>query len=218
MFEAVHGSAPDIACQGIANPSGMLLASVLMLAHLGEGTAAAQIHNAWLRTIEDGYGTRDLNVPYHKSTSEFAKCVIERVGDVPRRLPVVSYADRAIPEITVSEPVSDVVDAHKTMVGVDIFISSRQTPEQLASTMTAVFGDRAKLEMISNRGVAVWPNRMPETNLVDHYRCRITTAKPTPLWVVNLLIGLHSVGLDVIKTENLYNFNGEKGFSAAQGN
>src|SRR5690606_33156586 len=71
MFEAVHGSAPDIAGQGIANPSGLLLGAVMMLVHIGQGDVAAKIHNAWLKTIEDGIHTGDI---YRKNTSK------EKVG------------------------------------------------------------------------------------------------------------------------------------------
>ncbi|MCA9915888.1 MAG: NADP-dependent isocitrate dehydrogenase, partial [Anaerolineae bacterium] len=60
MFEAVHGSAPDIAGRGIANPSGLLLAGVPMLVHLGQANIATKVHNAWKRTIEDGIHTGDI--------------------------------------------------------------------------------------------------------------------------------------------------------------
>ncbi|MFO7724611.1 MAG: NADP-dependent isocitrate dehydrogenase, partial [Oceanipulchritudo sp.] len=54
MFEAVHGSAPDIAGRDIANPSGLLNAATTMLVHLDQGDVAAVIRNAWLKTLEDG--------------------------------------------------------------------------------------------------------------------------------------------------------------------
>lgn len=57
MFEAVHGSAPDIAGQGIANPSALINASVMMLNHVGDGNTARVVKNAWLKTIEDGFFT-----------------------------------------------------------------------------------------------------------------------------------------------------------------
>ncbi|RME96249.1 MAG: NADP-dependent isocitrate dehydrogenase, partial [Bacteroidetes bacterium] len=60
MFEAIHGSAPDIAGQGIANPSGLLAAACQMLVHIGQPQVAATIQNAWLRTLEDGIHTADL--------------------------------------------------------------------------------------------------------------------------------------------------------------
>ena len=60
MFEAIHGSAPDIAGRGLANPSGLLLAAVMMLVHIRQSEVAERVHNAWLRTLEDGVRTADL--------------------------------------------------------------------------------------------------------------------------------------------------------------
>ena len=60
MFEAIHGSAPDIAGRGIANPSGLLLGAVMMLNHINQPEVATTIHNAWLKTIEDGIHTGDI--------------------------------------------------------------------------------------------------------------------------------------------------------------
>src|SRR2546426_2193576 len=60
MFEAIHGSAPRRAGQNLANPSGLLLGAVLMLVHIGQTEVAEKVHNAWLRTIEDGIHTYDV--------------------------------------------------------------------------------------------------------------------------------------------------------------
>ncbi|HEV2127306.1 MAG TPA: NADP-dependent isocitrate dehydrogenase [Thermomicrobiales bacterium] len=84
MFEAIHGSAPRRAGQDIANPSGLLLAGVMMLVHVGQSDVAERIHNAWLRTIEDGVHTYDIfdeSVSKQQvGTREFAREVIERLG------------------------------------------------------------------------------------------------------------------------------------------
>ena len=78
MFEAIHESAPDIAGKDIANPSGLLLSAVKMLAHLGQGDVAERIHNAWLATIEDGIHTADLYRPgvsqRRAGTRDFTAC------------------------------------------------------------------------------------------------------------------------------------------------
>src|SRR5205814_8896440 len=60
MFEAIHGSAPRRANQNLANPSGLLLGSVMMLVHIGQPDIAAKVHNGWLRTLEDGIHTYDI--------------------------------------------------------------------------------------------------------------------------------------------------------------
>src|SRR3989454_4388220 len=95
MFEAIHGSAPRRAGQNLANPSGLLLGAVLMLVHIGQTEVAEKVHNAWLRTIEDGIHTYDV---YDEATSkqkvgtkEFAQAVAERVGQKPGTLKAASY-------------------------------------------------------------------------------------------------------------------------------
>src|SRR4030081_2976604 len=95
MFEAIHGSAPRRAGQNLANPSGLLLGGVLMLVHINQPEAAARVHNAWLRTIEDGVHTYDIFTEgistVKVGTKEFAAAVIERMGQKPNRLKPVTY-------------------------------------------------------------------------------------------------------------------------------
>src|SRR6202140_3736687 len=99
MFEAIHGSAPRRANQNLANPSGLLLGAVLMLVHIDQPEVAERVHNAWLRTIEDGVHTYDIfaeGVSKKKvGTKEFACAVIARAGQKPNRLKPVSYAKNA---------------------------------------------------------------------------------------------------------------------------
>src|SRR6202521_335373 len=87
MFEAIHGSAPRRAGQNLANPSGLLLGAVLMLVHINHPEAAGSVHNAWLRTIEDGVHTYDIftdGISTQKvGTKEFAAAIIARVGQKP---------------------------------------------------------------------------------------------------------------------------------------
>ncbi|HEX7314805.1 MAG TPA: isocitrate dehydrogenase (NAD(+)) [Pyrinomonadaceae bacterium] len=79
VFEAVHGSAPDIAGQGIANPTALLQSSILMLRHLGEREAADRVEGAMLKVYTDGkVRTRDVGGTSH--TDEFAHAVIEAMG------------------------------------------------------------------------------------------------------------------------------------------
>src|ERR671928_416069 len=95
MFEAIHGSAPRRAGQNLANPSGLLLAGVMMLVHIDQPDIATQVHNAWLRTIEDGIHTYDIfkeGVSRQKvGTREFAEAVVARLGQKPETLKAVSY-------------------------------------------------------------------------------------------------------------------------------
>src|SRR2546427_6942531 len=128
MFEAIHGSAPRRAGQNLANPSGLLLGAVLMLVHIGQPDVAARVHNAWLRTIEDGIHTYDIytaRVSTQKvGTKEFAAAVIARLGQQPETLKAVAY--EAAQEHRASAPAAHTrPPAQKDLVGVDLFLDWR---------------------------------------------------------------------------------------------
>ncbi|MBX9728086.1 MAG: NADP-dependent isocitrate dehydrogenase [Sphingopyxis sp.] len=221
MFEAIHGSAPDLAGQDVANPSGLLLAGVQMLVHLGQGDVAERIHNAWAATIEAGIHTADIYRPglsrEKVGTRAFADAVIARLGEQPQRLPVASLkAARPVPTARPHRP----APAEKRLVGVDIFVQSLLSPDELGERLLAATNGLVELAMITNRGVKVWPHGMPETFCTDHWRCRF---QPKPgkqfnkAMQIELLGRLNMAGIDWIKTEQLYLFDGEPGFSMGQG-
>lgn len=222
MFEAIHGSAPDIAGRGIANPSGLLLGAVMMLQHLGRNGVAERVHNAWLVTLEEGVHTGDVyreGVSRERvNTAGFTEAVIERIGREPRHLAPARYADRPplrVPRATPREPQA------KELRGVDVFVDWREDgrdPARLAEVAGASVG-ALRLQAITNRGVRVWPGGQPETFASDHWRLRYEAegVAPSGRDVVELQGRLLDAGLDVIKTENLYTFDGERGYSQAQG-
>jgi isocitrate dehydrogenase len=222
MFEAIHGSAPSIAGQDVANPSGLLLSAVMMLVHVGQPEVAARIHNAWLSTLEDGVHTTDVASMSPGSravgTRAFADEVIARLGRLPRVLAPVSYS-RAPEPLRVK--LTQRPRAKKDLVGVDVFIHWRGTAEELAGALAAACHDGMQLEMITNRGVKVWPGGFPETFCTDHWRCRfrdILLRRPVePRQVIGLLQCVHHAGLDFVKTEHLYDFDGSPGYSLGQG-
>jgi isocitrate dehydrogenase (NAD+) len=76
VFEAVHGSAPDIAGQGIANPTALLQSGILMLRHLGEREAADRVEGAMLKVFRDG-AVRTRDIGGTAKTMEFAEAIIE---------------------------------------------------------------------------------------------------------------------------------------------
>jgi len=215
MFEAIHGSAPDIAGKGIANPSGLLLSAVMMLVHVGEAECASRIHNAWLAAIEAGAATADLGGSH--STEQFAKAVIDHLGDNPQHLPAVTYsasAQKKAPTLRILRM------AEKTMIGIDVFAHHWGQVDSLAERLTAVAGEEFELQMITNRGVKVWPAGMPETFCTDHWRCRFMSRNERPVThaqLVALLGRIADNGVDFIKSENLCLFDGAPGFSLGQG-
>src|SRR2546423_1650522 len=125
MFEAIHGSAPRRAGQNLANPSGLLLAAVMMLVHIGQPDVAARVHHAWLRTIEDGVHTYDIYVEgvskEKVGTREFAEAVIARLGQQPQILKAVAYTT-APQHDTYTSITSDQSLEQKDLVGVDVFL------------------------------------------------------------------------------------------------
>ena len=223
MFEAIHGSAPDIAGQGIANPSGLLVAATQMLVHVGEADTATRIKNAWLKTLEDGIHTGDI---YHPSVSQrkvgteaFADAVIERLGEAPRTLEPVHYQPGGV-QVALKPRARE----EKALVGVDVFLDwseAERQPEVLGERLERVAENvNWQLVMITNRGVKVYPDGLPETFCTDHWRCRFTpqSAQTTSFArVLELLGALDQGGLEVIKTEHLYTFDGEPAFSLGQG-
>ncbi|MFZ9356161.1 MAG: NADP-dependent isocitrate dehydrogenase [Ilumatobacteraceae bacterium] len=220
MFEAIHGSAPDIAGKGIANPSGLLLAAVQMLVHVGQGDVATTIHNAWLRTIEDGVHTADIfdaNVSKQKAgTDEFASAVIARLGQSPKVLKPVAYA--ASPSIEVKVPTR--ARQKKEQVGIDVFLDEPSvTPEQLGKSLEQLAGPDFRLDMLSNRGQKVYPGGAPETLCVDAFRCRFisTSGAVSTEQVIALVTRLAKAGHPFVKSEGLFTFDGEDGFTKGQG-
>lgn len=220
MFEAIHGSAPRRAGQNVANPSGLILAAIQMLIHIGQPEAATRIHNAWLTTIEDGIHTYDI---FKESTSkqkvgtkEFAAAVIARFGKKPEKLPPIHYEKAKHIHHKMKTPIS--IEKKKELVGIDLFIDWKSSAEELAMHFTHLPDIDLSLSFISNRGVRVWPTKLPETLCSDCWRCRLTRKnKNVPLQyehIVSLLKILSEKKIDVAQVQSLYLFNGEKGFTA----
>lgn len=225
MFEAIHGSAPRHAGQNKANPSGLLLGGVMMLVHIGQTDVAEKVHNAWLRTLEEGIHTYDIfkeaTSKKKVGTKEFTDAVIERIGHKPETLKPVSYANapkQAASSGARASAASAPKAAKKQLVGVDIFVDfTAGKAEDIGSKLQGTGGDAFDLKMISNRGVEVWPNTGVESMLTDHWRCRYVAKNGvTNRGVVELLARIDQTGIDFIKTEHLYDFDGKPGYSGAQ--
>ena len=226
MFEAIHGSAPRRAGQNVANPSGLLLGAVQMMVYIGQPKVAEKIHNAWLKTLEDGLHTYDL---YQEGTSkqkvgtkEFAQAVIARLGSKPEKLNAVQYAGNDNKKIQGS--FAPTKPAKKELVGIDIFLhwnGENRNAEVLGNALKKFSAGPLELAIITNRGVKVYPEGLPETFCTDHWRCRFTSKamdQPTNYGeAIKLMQQIQSAGYDIIKTENLYRFDGKIAFSLGQG-
>lgn len=222
MFEAIHGSAPRRANQNLANPSGLLQGAIMMLNHIGQTEVAEKVQNAWLKTIEDGIHTYDIYKEgiskQNVGTKEFAKAIIKNLGQKPQTLKAVSYAKGkalSLPKYQRKEA------GKKELLGVDLFVHWVGTdPDQLANKIQTIENSGIKLSMITNRGIKVWPDGFKETFCTDHWRCRFKPTedpKITKANIIDLLKNALNENIDVIKTENLYAFNGKAAFSLGQG-
>lgn len=212
IFESVHGSAPDIAGQGIANPTALLLSALQMLQHIGYHKTKVRIEVALLQTLKDGIKTRDLGGK--ANTAEFTQAIIQRLEPA------------SIDEFTNPKPVrikSDLLQTHKDKVedchGVDVFIESYggipKVPEKV---------DHLQLKLISNRGTKVYPGPKPDIWLVDHYRCRYVAKDENGEYlrisdeeIFHLLRELYVRKFNWMHIEKLRVFDGEIGYAKAQG-
>lgn len=222
MFEAIHGSAPRRAGQNVANPSGLLQGAVMMLNHIGQTDVAEKVQNAWLKTLEDGIHTYDI---YKEGTSkqkvgtrEFAQAVIANLGYKPSILKAVSYAGNT----ALNLPRYERKPARKKdLVGVDLFVHwSGLSPDDLSSIVKKLESPNVELTMITNRGIKVWPEGFRETFCTDHWRCRFKPREGHTIQksdIVQLLQNSIQEGIDTIKTENLYAFDGKAAYSLGQG-
>lgn len=221
MFEAIHGSAPDISGQDKANPSGLINGAIMMLHHIGEWEAASNIQGALLKTIEDGIHTADIFTADSKmlvGTNAFADAVIENLGKKPLNLVVQDFST--------SKPIQMPLykrrpAPEKKLLGVDLFVDWKgQDVDELAELLNKLNTKTLQLEMITNRGIKVWPGGFSETFKTDHWRCRYTDIDQSVVQkdeIVTLLSNALVEGVDAIKTENLYAFDGKKAFSLGQG-
>jgi isocitrate dehydrogenase len=222
MFEAIHGSAPRRAGQNMANPSGLLQGAVMMLNHLGQNDVATKVQNAWLKTLEDGIHTYDI---YDETKSkqlvgtiEFANAIINNLGQKPAELKAVNYQNGqalVLPKYQKKKP------AKKELIGHDIFVHWNGTDaNELASKLASIKTQNLKLNMITNRGIKVWPDGFSQTFCTDHWRCRFKTENEKSISkdeIISLLQQCNQTNIDTIKTENLYQFDGKIAFSLGQG-
>lgn len=224
MFEAVHGSAPDIAGQDIANPSGLLFAALDMLRSIGQASIATNIQSAWEKTMADGLHTQDVFTEARSKkvlgTQAFADAIIDRLeaGQATTQATQASWPDPKSIVLASPKPVN------KTLLGVDVFIDFDdldRNPDRLGRRIEAITEDLAlTLTLITNRGVKVYPDGLPETTCTDHWRCRFRSAENqtvTHRQILSVLERFEAAGIDFIKTEHLYAFGGQPQFSMGQG-
>jgi isocitrate dehydrogenase len=225
IFEAVHGTAPDIAGKNIANPTALLLSGFAMLRHLGLMKSAATIENALLYTLEQGVRTGDFgdkNKPA-LNTTDFAAAIIGNFGKQPQHNPRPMLDDMpATPTLFKLEKNSMMVSKEmedEKIVGVDIFLESHKQHSEVAEACLKHTLDLFKLVTISNRGTQVWPKGSVFTNLVNQYTCRFETIGDVAVTQTDILELQKRIAADfkICSTELLNMWGDKKAYSLAQG-
>lgn len=205
VFEAVHGSAPDIAGRGLANPTAMLLSSTLMLYYLGFAESARRIETALRTVLGAGIKTRDLGGT--ASTKEYTAAIIEALPEIelgqtnafaPARGPFAHRGQEREP-------------GEWSLYGVDVFVQSQglPTPPQRVGPL--------ELSLISNRGTKVYPGPTPEIFLVDWFRLRYRSSQPVTDAEIYPLLTEISRQYDWMHIEKLHQSGSTAMFSKAQG-
>ena len=225
IFEAVHGTAPDIAGKNIANPTSLLLSGLSMLRHLGLMELAVMIENALLFTLESGIHTGDFgdkSIP-SVNTTIFSQAIVDNFGKKPKNnpRPALPNFDFVPADCSLtSNPMIAYKSSDKhTVVGVDFFIESTDQPTAIAEICEKHITDKIKLVTITNRGTQVWPTGSIFTNLVNQYYCRFETVNNAPLSQDEIIQLYSALAKDctICSLELLNMWADKKGYSLAQG-
>ena len=219
IFEAVHGSAPDIAGKNKANPTALVLSAAMLLRHIGEGSAANDVEQAVLVTLESGIRTSDMiGVEKPAGTTDFTRAVISNLGKRSKLSPPKQYTRVDLPA---AQPGVHVVRVQsRRLVGVDVYIESELEPKSLAADLDALTRTSPlKLQMITNRGALVFPRDDRGVSLVDHFRCRFVLRESSTTFgdaEILSLLGIIGSNHSWMHIEKLQEFDGEPAFSMSQ--
>jgi isocitrate dehydrogenase len=225
IFEAVHGTAPDIAGKNIANPTALLLSGITMLRHVGLTENAAVIENALLYTLESGVRTGDFGDKSKPAvnTTGFADAIISNFGKKPAigaKEIIPNQPGTPVPHKLKFNPMMVSKEtSEEVIVGVDLFIESHEQPNVIAEKCKRHGGVKFNLISISNRGTQVWPTGSVYTNLVNQYNVRFESIDEVPLNQQDI-IGLYvsmSGNFKICSLELLNKMGGKKAYSLAQG-
>jgi len=226
IFEAVHGTAPDIAGKNIANPTALLMSGIMMLRHIGLNESAAKIENALLCTLEQGIHTSDFGKAGTTSlnTTEYADAIINNIGNLPHEAaPTMAVAQDKLTHKPPVKPAGNIMKESRTqkeeILGVDFFIESNEQPRQVARKFLDVISPDFELLLISNRGTQVWPTGSIFTECIDQYQVRVLSRDYKPVSQEDILReAVKTAGhFKICSLEMLMNYDGVKSFSLAQG-
>lgn len=241
MFEAIHGSAPDIAGKDLANPTGLIQASIMMLNHLNQNQCANLIQNALYRTIEDGIHTADIfNHEISKKlvgTKEFTKAVINNFNNKPTKFKIANYSpDKPSSSNHLNHnQLSSTTTVLKKLIGFDLFIDWSQDFSQLLNSLKKLESEIFEIKMISAMGLLLWP--LLDQHMMPNYNQGLTilrfigkgiTGKHshdiinsdlqiTHKNIIEMLEILNQAQFDFVKYEGLYLIDNKPAFTSSSG-
>jgi isocitrate dehydrogenase len=237
MFEAIHGSAPDIAGKDMANPTGLINAAVMMLVHLGQFEVAAKIRNAVYKTIEDGIHTPDIyNETISKKkvgTKEFTTAVISKLGEKPEKLAIANFKESKKTEMKPETKIHNI--EIKSLIGFDLFIDWQKEFDELLELLKSMDSEKLEVKMISAKGLLLWPlidkhsapNYIKGQTILRFIGKGITGKSSNEIIdstktiehqdIINMLSILNAKQVDFVKYEGLYLFDGKPAYTSGQG-
>ncbi|MDA8886460.1 isocitrate/isopropylmalate family dehydrogenase [Bacteroidia bacterium] len=219
IFEAVHGTAPDIAGQNKANPTSLLLSGTLMLNNLGLEHYGTAISNALLATIDKGIHTGDFGEDRTNSagTKEFAEAIIKELdlSKITDSNPEKYHKPSKLGKNKMMVSSDEIIET----VGIDLFVESEQQADHIAQIVQSNLDADMELTTITNRGTQVWPEGSVYTDLVDTYVVRIeknTTNEVKKKRFMEQAIRMYD-HLNIGSIEMLITIDGVRKYSLAQG-
>jgi isocitrate dehydrogenase len=222
IFEAVHGTAPDIAGKGLANPTSLLMSGLMMLRHFGLMEHATAIEDALYLTLESGIHTSDFGSRDKKacSTKEFAQAIISNIK-LPADIAELA-ADKRGSSNAAERSGHRLLESAKNggvVVGIDLFVESNNQPPAIAQSVNSLLAHPYKLTLISNRGTQVWPSGSLLTDCVNQYRVRIEVDEGVSVTESDMLrLALKiSECMRISSTEMLMKYKDLPAYSLAQG-
>jgi isocitrate dehydrogenase len=221
IAEAVHGSAPKYAGKDVINPTAMILSGVMMLRHLDMFEEAALIENAVITTLEEGkVMTRDVVGDERQGgTTGYTNEIIKNLGKKPTDWKIREYKPIKLPQLGAAP---DFVKVKTRQVcGVDIFIESASDKISIGQSMERICEGRdLYLKMVDSRGTMLYPPNDVMTDTVDAWRARFMlrddAAELNDAQLIDLLQAVAAEHMWA-HVEKLQRFDGEDGFTKAQG-
>lgn len=206
VFEAVHGSAPDIAGKNLANPTALLLSGIQMLRYMGATAHAALIESALTTTLESGIKTRDIGGT--ANTTEYMNTICENIA----KLPAASVEDMGhASRVRIAREQLRSEEQPWRVRGLDIFVRTTDI-----SLLPKSLG-KLTLTMVSNRGTKIYPGEIPDIVIVDCQRCRYTSEQNLTNADILEFLQMFPSELPWMHIEKLHEENGVALYSKAQG-